>query len=160
MTQRNNSVREEPIVSDARIRDVMRRLIDSAINIERVTTRLQLSNDSGVNIHTIDALLSRDEAKHRPIRLEVALSLASVIGERAVNSLIGVIGYAAAPLDGEDEIRPMQLVADMMMPIATIAAAAADGRFDHTEMPGCTAAADMIIATVLPLSSAHAGGHR
>jgi hypothetical protein len=160
MTQRSNSVREEPIVSDARIRDVMRRLVDSAVNIERVTTRQGLANDSGVNIHTIDALLSRDEAKHRPIRLEVALSLAAAIGERAVNSLVGVIGYAAAPLDGEDELRPMQLVADMMQPLATIAAAAADGRFDHTELPACTEAADLIIATILPLSSAHAGGAR
>lgn len=158
MTQRSNTVREEPIVSDARVREVVRRILDRAINIERVTSRAQLANDSGVNIHTIDALLSREETKHRPIRLEVALSLASSIGERAVNSILGVIGYAASPLDGENELRPMQLVADMMQPLATIAQAAADGRIDHTEITACTQAADMIIATVLPLSSAHAGG--
>ena len=35
-----------------------------------------------------------------------------------------------------------------------LAACAADGRIDHTERPDCQQAADLIIATVLPLASA------
>jgi len=86
--------------------------------------------------------------------LSAALSLAVVLGAPALNAMLGAIGYVAKPLDEPDEIRPAQIVADGLAAFSVIANAAADGRIDHTERPACRTAADALIATVLPLSSA------
>lgn len=148
------SVQSSPLVSDELLREALRREIDRSINIERRFTRQQLSVESGVNIHTIDAILSRDPAKHRRVCGDVALSLACVLGKRAVNSVLALIGYQGAPLDEADEVMPCAIVGDVAKGLAVIAAAAADNRIDHIERPGVTDAADLIIATVLPLSRA------
>lgn len=153
--QRSNSVPSSPVVSDDRIRDVLRRELDRAINIERTFTRQQLSVESGVNVHTIDAITTRDEAKQRRICMADALSLSVVLGARSVNSMLALIGYGGAkPLDEAEELHPMVLAAAAMAHLSTIATAASDGRIDHTEERSCQEAADMLIATVLPLSSA------
>lgn len=47
-----------------------------------------------------------------------------------------------------------QIAADAMGHLSVIARNAADGRIDHTEEAETAEAADQIIATVLPLSSA------
>jgi hypothetical protein len=155
VSNRSNSVQSQPVVSDDRIRDTLRRELDRAINIERTFTRAGLSLESGVNVHTIDAIMSRDPAKQRRVRMADAWSLSMVLGGRAVNLLLALIGYGGAkPLDEADEMHPMVLAAAAMAHLSTIATAASDGRIDHTEEPLCREAADMLIATVMPLSTA------
>jgi hypothetical protein len=84
-----------------------------------------------------------------------ALSIALVLGAPAINSVLALIGYGGAtPLDEADELRPAVIVATGLDGFSVIARAAADGRIDHTELPDCRRAADAIIESVLPLSSA------
>jgi hypothetical protein len=147
----NGAVQDEPIVSRDRVIDVLRRELRITSVVERRLTVEQVAEASGLKLGTVRSYM-RNEDPREPC-LSAALSVAVVLGPRAVAAIMALIGYAASPLDGADDIKPMQLVADMMQPLATIAAAAADGRIDHTEKPGCTKAADLIIATVLPLSS-------
>jgi len=94
----------------------------------------------------------RTEDKEPP--LSAALSLAVVLGPSAINGVLALIGYVARPLDEPDALQPMQIVAAGLAHFNTIAQAAADGRIDHTEENDCRLAADGLIATVLPLSSA------
>lgn len=109
-----------------------------------------LSAACGVPARTIKSY--RVEGKEPT--LANALSLAVVIGPRALNPLLALIGYVARPMDEADELRIGEVVANGLQHFSTIATAAADGRIDHTEAPKCQEAADMLIATVLPLSSA------
>lgn len=157
MTHSNNSVPTAPIVSDATIRETLRRQIDRAINIApRAFTRTSLAQESGVNVYTIDSILSRDEAKHRRIALADAFSIVQVLGERAVNALLAEIGFVARPVEADDAMQPTILAASALAHLSVIATAAADGRIDHTEMPACREAADQLIATIAPISS-HGG---
>lgn len=150
-----NSARNSPVVSDAAVRETLRRQIDRAINVPpRAFSRTSLAQESGVNVHTIDSILSRDEAKHRRIALADALSIAQVLGERAVNAILADIGFIAKPLDDVEGPDLRTLTADALKHIAVIASAAVDGKIDHVEEPATTEAADMLIATVLPISSA------
>lgn len=110
----------------------------------------QLCEQSGVPARTIKSY--RIEGKEPS--LSNALSLAVVLGPAALNTLLSAIGYAARPLDEADAISPTKVVADGLAAFSVIATAAADGRIDHIEAPMCREAADQIIATVLPLSSA------
>lgn len=153
MTQRSNSVQSEPIVSDDRIRDMLRKEYNRAVNVARSTTRVQLASDSGVSIHQIDALMSRDASKNRRVTASDCLSLCWALGEHAVASFMALINYSARPMDDGDEACPMQMTATAMAHLSTIASAAADGRIDHTEAPKVREAADMLIATILPVSS-------
>jgi hypothetical protein len=85
--------------------------------------------------------------------LSAALSLAVALGPQAVNGIMAVIGYVANPVDGGPATEPLCLVADCMDEFAVIARAAADNRFDHTETPHTTKAADRIIERLTPISS-------
>lgn len=145
------SVRNGAITSDEQIRDVLRRHIRKALD-RRAFTRETLAQDSKVNIHAIDAILSRDPAKHRRIAIVDAFCLAYELGDEAVNALVGTISYTACRPDAE-VMAPMMIAATAMQGLSVIATAAADGRFDHNEAPIVQEAADLIIATVKPLSS-------
>lgn len=153
MLQGNNTVQSGAILSDERIRDMLRREYDRAVNISRSTTRTQLASDSGVSVHQLDALVSRDPAKQRRVTASDALSICWALGDHAVSALMALIGYAARPLDAEEDACPMRMTATAMQHLTTIAVAAADGRIDHVEAPKVREAADMLIATVLPVSS-------
>ena len=149
------AAQDAPMLSDARVRDTLRTLLHRTIHVERLLSRTEIAEQSGVNVHTIDALLSRDPAKHRTIGAAVCLSIAVVLGCRAVNSVLALVGYGGAePLDETSALKPGEVVAKCAEEFAVIAGAAASGRFDHTTQPAVQAAADMLIATVLPLSSA------
>lgn len=148
----NPSVQDEPIVAHDRVTDVIRAQLNVAINVQRRFTVESLAAQSGVSVSAIRSYMRNDGAKVPS--LDRALSLAVVLGKRAVNALLNLIGYSAAPLDEPEPSCPMRIVAEGMGHIATIAKAASDGRIDHTEEPETTQAADMLIATVLPLSSA------
>lgn len=114
-------------------------------------TDASLGELSGVPSRTIKSY----RVEGREPSLSNALSLAVVLGPRAVNSILSLIQYAARPLeDASGAIPPAQIIASVLPHLSVIATAAADGRVDHTEEPACQAAADAIIAAVLPLSSA------
>jgi len=82
------------------------------------------------------------------------LSLATVLGKGILNPLLSLVGHAARALDESDALDASLIIATVLPHVSTIATAAADGRIDHMERPGCQDAADQIIAAVLPLSSA------
>ncbi|BEV00098.1 hypothetical protein [Novosphingobium olei] len=147
----NNSVLNRGITSDGAIRTVLTRHIKRALDT-RAFTRAQLARESGVHLATIDKIMNPGDTTRR-VAAEDALCLAYALGESAVSALAGCINYTASRHD-EDDVQPASIVATLMEQGATIAKAAADGRFDHVERPLCRDAADAIIATVLPLSSA------
>jgi hypothetical protein len=114
-----------------------------------------LSNASGVPARTIKGY--RIDGKEPG--LANALSIGCVLGKAAINSILAIIGYGgAAPLDEPDDLNVNELVASGLRHFTVIATAAADGRIDHIEEPACTAAADHLIATFLPLSSTGKAG--
>lgn len=145
------SVQSEAIVSHKSVTDWMKRNLHTAINVERRFTAEGLSKDSGVGLSAIRSYMRNDVQKEPGVAN--ALSIAVVLGERAVQSLMALIGYTASLLDEPDTPNPMLIVARCMPKFGVIAEAAADGRIDHTEQPNTTDASDYIIAELLPLSS-------
>jgi hypothetical protein len=113
-------------------------------------TDASLEAASGVPATTIKGY--RIEGKEPS--LSKALSLAVVIGPAAINPLLAMIGYVARPMDEPEALSPSAIAATALANLSTIVTAAADGRIDHTEEAPCRQAADMIIATLLPLASA------
>jgi hypothetical protein len=156
MPHRTNSARDGGIVSDERLRNDLRKALYTAIHVERTATRETLANDSGVNIHTIDSILTRDSAKFRPIHAHQMLSLLYAAGPRAVNTVLASIGYAGTSLDNPATNAPALAAANMMGEVARFARLAADNIIDHTEEPEATEAADNVIAFALPYSSRRA----
>ncbi|NIJ24813.1 helix-turn-helix domain-containing protein [Sphingomonas japonica] len=127
----------------------------NATMVQRHFTVEQVAATSGVPVRTVRSYMANDETEVREPTLSNALSIACVLGPVAVNGVLALIGYGGAkPLDEPDAIQPMQIVATGMQHFAVIAEAAADNRIDHTEEQRTTEAADGIIATFLPLSSA------
>jgi hypothetical protein len=147
MTQRSTSADDGGIVGHDRVRNVLQGILRAA---QTSWTDASLEGACGVKARAIKSY--RVEGKMPP--LPDALSLCVVLGEPALNAILATIGYIATPLDEPDVLQPMQIVADGLAQFAVISAAAADNRIDHTEERSVTAAADMLIATVLPLSSA------
>lgn len=135
------------IVGQDRVRQIVQGILRGA---QAIWTDDSLAAASGVPARTIKSY--RVEGKEPS--LSNALSLALVIGPTALNSMLAVIGYVARPLEDADAISPTKVVADGLAAFSVIATAAADGRIDHIEAVACREAADQIIATVLPLSSA------
>jgi hypothetical protein len=155
MTQRSNNAETTQIVSRDRVIEVVRVALRTATVITRNFTVEQIAEASQVPVRTIRSYMANDPGEVREPTLSNALSIAVVLGKPAVNAVLALIGYGgAAPFDEPDPVAPMQLVADGMKHFAVIADAAADNRIDHTEEERTRAAADGIIATFLPLSSA------
>lgn len=148
----DQSVADDPCAGDDRVAEVFASILRAALASGK--DDIQLEHSSGVNRHTIKAY----RTKTRRPSLANALSLCAVLGDRAVNSILYTIRYQARPLDEADDLQPMQIVADAIGHLGVISQAAADNRIDHTEAPTTTKAADMLIATVLPLSSAGRAG--
>ena len=132
----NPSAQRGCAVSDERIRNTLRRHIDKAINVDRTFTRAVLAADSGVSVHCIDAIISRDPAKQRRVAMEDGFSLAKTLGDEAVDALLALIGYVGRRVDEPDALQPMMVVASAMSHLSVIGMAAADGRIDHTEQIG------------------------
>lgn len=152
---RADNAQNKPLVSDAKLRETMRRLLHRAMRVDRAFTRATLAAESGVNIYTIDQIVAPSPEKHRRITVEDAFSITCVLGEAAVNALLATIGYGGAtPLDETETMQPVTIVTTAMQQLGRIAKAAADNRIDHTEERDTAEAADILIATVLPLSSA------
>lgn len=148
MADRRIAGAESVIVGPDRGGAVIREIVRLAR--ARGRTLESIAADSGLPLPTIRGWI--EEGKEPS--LSRALSLAAACGDWAVAKLVAPIGYTASPLDEACALAPMQLAATAMADLATIASAAADGRIDHTEVAACRDAADHLIATVLPLSSA------
>lgn len=87
--------------------------------------------------------------------LSAALSLAVVLGEPAVNAILGVIGYkGAVALDSAPIDCPLDSAVAAMAGLSVFMQAASDRRIDHVEEAAATQAADLIIAEMVPFSSA------
>lgn len=143
-----------PIVSRDRVTETIRALLQSAILIERKFTAEQIAQLSGLKLRAVRSYMANDPDEIRETPLSSALSIAVVLGGKAINSILALIGYGgASPLDEPDEKAPGLIVAELIQHTAPIARAAADGRIDHTEKLMTREAADRIIAAVLPLSS-------
>lgn len=143
------SVDKAPIVGPDRVRPVIQAMLRTAA---LTYTDHQLEALSGIPARTIKSYRVED----REPSLHAALSLAVVLGKPAINAILSVIGYTATSLDEAGDSDPRQIVADGLRHFTVIAGAAADGRIDHVEAPLCREAADRLIETVLPLSSAGA----
>lgn len=143
----SQSASDTSIVSRDRVCQLVQGILRGA---QGVWTDESLYAASGVPARTIKTY--RVEGKEPS--LSNALSLAVVIGPSALNAMLAAIGYVARPLEDADAVCPAKVVADGLAAFSVIATAAADGRIDHIEAPLCRDAADTIIATVLPLSSA------
>lgn len=142
------SVHDDPCAGDDRIADALATILRAALASGKDDHWLE--QHSGVNHHTVKAY----RTKARKPSLANGLSIVAVLGPKQVNQLLNLIGYQARLLADPDEVRPMQIVADAIGHLGVISQAAADNRIDHIEEPRTTEAADELIATVLPLSSA------
>lgn len=151
----SGSVRNNAITSDERIRNVLQRHIRKAYD-RHDFTREELVRESGVSISQIDQIMAGDSLKHRRVACEDAFNLAYTLGDGAVKALVATMKYIARRPDEPDPLNPHMIVASVLPHVSTIATAAADGRIDYSEAPACRDAADQIIATVMPLSSASA----
>jgi hypothetical protein len=152
VSNRSNSAQSGSITSDERIRNVLSRHIRKAYDT-RSFTRASLAEESGVSVHQIDQIVSHDPARQRRVAAEDMLNLAYTLGDGAVNAVLAEISYTARRSSDVDMLAPMMIAATAMQGLSVIASAAADGRIDHMEQPSCRDAADLIIATVKPLSS-------
>lgn len=148
MTQCNTSADDAGVVSPDRVRTVVQGLLRAAQATGWTDEALEAA--SGIKARRIKSY--RVEGKEPS--LSAALSLAVALGPVALNGVLAIIGYSARPLGEPDRKQPMQIVANGMKHFAVIANAAADNRIDHTEERETTAAADALIAEILPLSSA------
>lgn len=143
------SVSDCPVAGHDRVCAVMQGILRAAAL--KGWTDEALETLSGVKARTIKSY--RVDGKEPSVTN--ALSLCMVLGKGSVNALLSTIGYrGAVPLEEADAPNPGLVVAGLLQGISAIAEAASDGRFDHTEMAAVTAAADLIIETAGPLSSA------
>lgn len=153
MTTGNESVQNSPLVSDDKVRTKVRAEMRRAMRFDG-KTREEIAADSRINIHTIDAWLSTDPDKRRPISFGQALSLMAALGPRSVNSFIALIGYVGAQhVDEAEPASPAFVAAEAMGHVARFARCAADNRIDHTEEPESTSAVDSAIELLAPFSS-------
>ncbi|WP_267395542.1 MULTISPECIES: hypothetical protein [unclassified Sphingomonas] len=136
------------IVGPDRVRNDFQDILRTAQR--RGWTDEKLESLSGVNARTIKGY----RIDGREPSASAALSICVTLGKWAMNVYLAAAGYQGAPLDEAEGMQPCAVVGDVARGLAVIAAAASDNRFDHTELPGVTDAADLIIETVFPLSRA------
>lgn len=146
----HTSADDAPVVTPDSVTTVVAGLIRTAVMPGRGWTYETLGDATGLKPRRLKSYVHEGKEPS----LSAALSIGVALGPKAVNAVLSLIGYAARPLDEADPLQPMMIAASTLTHVATIATAAADGRIDHTEAPACREAADAIIATVLPLSSA------
>lgn len=154
MTHRNNAAEDSAVVTRDCVIETIRPLLRNAIVVKRRFTAEQLADLSGVKLRAIRSYMDMDEGEVREPSLSSALSLATVLGTDAVNSILAMMGYGGAkPLDEADEAKPMQDMVKAMGALNVFAQAAVDDRIDYTERPQVQEAADTLIATFIPYST-------
>jgi hypothetical protein len=135
-----------PLVSPDRVREKVQAVLRAAQ--ANGFTDADIEQLSGVSARCVKSY----RVENREPSLSHALSILCVVG--GLNPVLSLVGYCARPLDESDALHVNAVVAKGLQHFTVIAEAAADGRIDHIEAPKCQDAADQIIATVLPLSSA------
>jgi hypothetical protein len=143
----NKSVPDDTSSIDERVYEALAGILRGA---QLRLTDASLEAISGVKASSIKAY----RLKQRKASLAAGLAITAALGDWAINQLLHVIQYQARPLDESDELQPTQIVAEAMGHLGVIARAAVDNRIDHLERPRTMEAADHLIATVVPLSSA------
>ncbi|MEO1908780.1 MAG: hypothetical protein ABGX08_17335 [Citromicrobium sp.] len=145
------------VVSRDRVTQFVRHILHAAVHVEKRFTVVELSRLSKIKERKIRSYMANDPGELREPSLSAALSLASVVGEDAVNAILSLILYGGARFLGEQaeaESAPMQLVADIMAGVNAITQAAADNEFDGKERDELRPIVDSMIARLVPLSSA------
>lgn len=151
----DTAAQQTSLVSRDRVIDVVRPVLRNATIVAKRFTVEQIAEMSGVPLRTVRSYMANDPAEVREPTLSNALSIACVLGPIAVNGVLALIGYGgAAPLEEGDDRQPIQMLIRGAEGWATITRCAADNRIDHVEEPDMTAAADMLIAELIPYSSA------
>lgn len=156
MSRGGTSAQTSRVCTDERLTNAIRLQIDRVINVERTRTRAELAEVSGVNIYTIDAILSPDPAKKRRLKAEDMMSLAWALGERAVNAILATINFSGAKqIDQPANGAALELVADAICEVGIVASAVArgNGKVNHGDDKRTRAAADKAIRDMLPFSS-------
>lgn len=149
------SVPASPLVPHDRAKAWLYRQLYNAVHVNRTTTATQIAIDSGVPLSCIQSYMKGTAAERKEACVSYALSIAVVLGKDVVNSLLAEIGYGGAtPLDEPDSLQPVRVVAECMKNFAVIAEAATNNVFEEHEQSDVSGAADGIIATLLPISSA------
>jgi len=151
----DTAAQQSSIVSRDRVIDLVRPMLRNATVVSRRFTVEQIAELSGVPLRTVRSYMANDPGEVREPTLSNALSIACILGPIAVNGALSLIGYGGAkPLDELDARQPIQMLIRGAQGWATITRCAADNRIDHVEEPDMTAAADMLIAELIPFSSA------
>lgn len=146
-----NAADDVGVVTHDRVTSLVRGLLSAAVAPGSAWTYDSLGAACRLSPRRLKSYVH--EGKEPP--LSAALSIGLVLGKPAVNAVLSLIGYGgAAPFDEPAHSQPMQIVANGMKHFAVIASAAADNVIDHTEERQTEAAADALIAEILPLSSA------
>lgn len=141
------------LVSRDSVKVVLHRLLRQEVHIRRVWTADALAAESGVPIATLRCYMKPDIAECKEPSLSYALSIAAVIGSRAVNAILAIIGYVAQPIDEALRKGPAHAAAEAMCHLGRFATAAADNRIDDHEEGITQAAADAMIELLAPFSS-------
>ncbi|MFD1951889.1 hypothetical protein ACFSGX_14035 [Sphingomonas arantia] len=94
-----------------------------------------------------------DVAECKEPSLSYALSIAAVIGTRAVNAILAIIGYVAQPTDESQRQGPAHAAAQAMCHLGRFATAAADNLIAPHEEGESRAAADAMMELLAPFSS-------
>lgn len=153
----NVAVQDNGVVSRDRVTTFVRHILYTAVHIEKQYTVVDLARLTRLKERTIRSYMANDEGERREPSLSAALSLASVLGDNAVNAVLSLINYGGArALNGTDEDSPMALVACLMDGLNHLTQAAADGEFDNGERTDLRPIVDQMIAKLVPLSSAGA----
>lgn len=151
----DTAAQQTSLVSRDRVIDVVRPVLRNATVVSKRFSVEQIAELSGVPLRTVRSYMANDASEVREPTLSNALSIACVLGPVAVNGVLALIGYGgAAPLEEGDARQPIQMLIRGAQGWATITRCAADNRIDHIEEPDMTAAADMLIAELVPYSSA------
>ena len=142
---------ETPAVAPNSVNSVIAGLVRAAISRNGGWTYETLAQATGLKPRRLMSWVHEGKEPS----LSGALSLAMVLGENAVNAILGVISYkGAVPLDNAPADCPLDSAVAVMSSLSVFMRAASDRRIDHTEERAATEAADLIIAEMVPFSSA------
>ncbi|MBB4616938.1 hypothetical protein [Sphingomonas abaci] len=147
MTYVIGSADDRGIVSPDRVQSVFKSILRRA-QLAGWTDEA-LGEASGYKPRRIKAY--RVEDKEPP--LSVALSIAVVLGQPAVQAILATIGYTGTPTEEADADCPLDSAVNAMQALGVFMGFAADKRIDHTEEAPATEAIDIIIAELMPFSS-------
>jgi len=151
MTQRDISAGDNTIISRDLAAQTMRSILRTAIIVEKRFTVAALAARTGLKPRRLEMYMSETENKEPP--LSVALSILEILGPKAANDIVALIGMVAVPLDRANAVGPAADAVTAMEEVTRFARCAIDNRIDHVEQPVATDAVDNVIELLTPYSS-------